>query len=410
MINLLERKIALRYLFTKKKDGFINIITTFSFLGISLGVAVLIVVMSVMNGFRTELINKINGFNPHLKIFSDQIDQIDLKKLNNQAIKNISDEFFLSNSGEAVIIHNSYTKGIILRGYLKDDFKKLKVIKNENFFGNNSISYNHISIGKELSFILNVDIGDKISIISPSSVMSIAGSLPKQKSFIVESIFESEMNEFNQNIAFLNLSDLEDFFNYKKINRYLEVFLKDPKSIEEKKQIFQDVFKDRLINSWADLNQSLFSALKVERNVMFIILSLIILIAAFNIISGLTILVKNKTRDIAILKSIGVQNNSIIKIFFLVGFLIGTISTFFGVIIGIIFSINIESIRSLISNLFNVSLFPEEIYFLSKMPSEIEPISIIIISLFSIIITCLVSIYPAIKASKLDTIKSLKYE
>ena len=164
MINLLERKIALRYLFTKKKDGFINIITTFSFLGISLGVAVLIVVMSVMNGFRTELINKINGFNPHLKIFSDQIDQIDLKKLNNQAIKNISDEFFLSNSGEAVIIHNSYTKGIILRGYLKDDFKKLKVIKNENFFGNNSISYNHISIGRELSFILNVDIGDKMGV------------------------------------------------------------------------------------------------------------------------------------------------------------------------------------------------------------------------------------------------------
>ena len=410
MIKLLERKIAFRYLFTKKKDGFINIITTFSFLGIALGVAVLIVVMSVMNGFRTELINKINGFNPHLKIFADQTDQIDLNKLKNKAIINISDDFFLSNSGEAVIIHNSYTKGIILRGYLKDDFKKLKVIKNENFFGNKSISYNHISIGKELSFILNADIGDKISIISPSSVMSIAGSLPKQKSFIVESIFESEMSEFDQNIAFLNLSDLEDFFDFEKKNRYLEIFLKDPKNIEEKKNIFQNVFKNKLINSWADLNQSLFSALKVERNVMFIVLSLIILIAAFNIISGLTILVKNKTRDIAILKSIGVQNVSITKIFFLVGFSIGTLSTIAGIIIGLIFSLNIEIIRALISNIFNVSLFPEEIYFLSKMPSEIDPLSIFIISLFSIITTCLVSIHPAIKASKLDTIKSLKYE
>tara|TARA_Y100000591_G_scaffold73932_2_gene61489 strand:- start:539 stop:1765 length:1227 start_codon:yes stop_codon:yes gene_type:complete len=408
LITYLERKIALRYLFTKK-DGLINVITIFSFLGISLGVAVLIVVMSVMNGFRSELINKINGFNPHLKVFSN-INSIELDKLRNDKIKIISEDFFLSNSAEAVIVHNSYTKGIILRGYLRDDFKKLKVIKNKNFFGNNFISYNHISIGKELSFILNVDIGDKISIISPRSIMSIAGSLPKQKSFIVESIFESEINEFNQNIAFLNLNDLEEFFDLDQNNRYLEVFLKDPRDIEKKKQIFQNVFEDKIINSWADLNKSLFSALKIERNMMFIILSLIILIAAFNIISGLTILVKNKTRDIAILKSIGVQNNSITKIFFIVGFLIGTVSTLTGIIIGIIFSINVESIRSLISNLFNISLFPEEIYFLSKMPSEIDPISILIISLFSIFITCLVSIYPAIKASKLDTIKSLKYE
>jgi len=409
LITLLERKIAFRYLFTRKKDGFINIISTFSFLGISLGVAVLIVVMSVMNGFRTELINKINGFNPHLKIFSYN-DTIDLTKLKNENVSKISENFFLSNAGEAVIIHNSYTKGIVLRGYLKDDFSKLKVINNDNFFGNKSISYNHISIGKELSFILDVDIGDKINILSPSSVMSIAGSLPKQKSFIVESIFESEINEFNQNIAFLNLNDLEDFFGFEKNKRYLEVVLKDPKKIEIKKKIFQQIFDKQSITSWADMNQSLFSALKVERNVMFIILSLIILIAAFNIISGLTILVKNKTRDIAILKSIGVQNTSIIKIFFLVGFIIGALSTLSGIIIGIFFSKNIESVRILISNLFNVSLFPEEIYFLSKIPSEIDPFFIFIISLFSVVITCLVSIFPAMRASKLDTIKSLKYE
>ena len=409
MITLLERKIALRYIFTNKKDGFINLLTTFSFIGIALGVAVLIVVMSVMNGFRTELINKINGFNPHLKIFPYE-KPIDLSKLKNDKVKEISKNFFLSNSGESVIIHNSYTKGLILRGYLRDDFKKLQVIKNENFYGNNSITYNHISIGRELSYILDVDIGDKINIISPSSIMSIVGSLPKQKSFIVESIFESEINEFDQNIAFLNLYDLEEFFNLDKSNRYLEVFLKDPKEIEIKKKVFQNIYNEQLINSWADLNQSLFSALKVERNVMFIILSLIILIAAFNIISGLTILVKNKTRDIAILKSIGVQNSSITKIFFLVGFLIGTLSTIIGIIIGIIFSLNIETIRSSISDIFNITLFPEEIYFLNKMPSEIDLNSLFIIGLFSISVTCLVSIYPAIKASRSDTIKSLKYE
>ena len=170
------------------------------------------------------------------------------------------------------------------------------------------------------------------------------------------------------------------------------------------------LYPDQLVYTWADMNKSLFSALKVERNVMFIILSLIIIVAAFNIISGLTILVKNKTRDIGILKSIGVQNFSIKKIFFLVGFIIGTSATLFGVIIGTLFSIYIENIREFISSLFNISLFPEEIYFLSTMPSEINIQSIILISICSIFITIIVSIYPAAKASKLDTVKTLKYE
>ena len=409
MITLLERKIAFRYLFSKKKDGFINIISTFSFLGITLGVAVLIVVMSVMNGFRSELINKINGFNPHLKVFSYE-NSIDLNKLKNKNIKALSDNFFLSNSGEAVIVHNSYTKGIILRGYLKDDFKKLNVISNDKFIGSKSISYNHISIGKELSFILNADIGDKISIISPSSIMSIAGNLPKQKSFIIDSIFESEINEFNQNIAFLNLNDLEDFFDFEKKNRYLEVFLKDPKDIEEKKKIFQKVFKDRLINSWADLNQSLFSALKVERNVMFIILSLIILIAAFNIISGLTILIKNKTKEIAILKTLGLSNRSIKKTFFLTGLTIGFFATISGIILGILISLNIEKLRIFLSTVFNLEIFPSDIYFLDKLPSEINTISILIVFIISLIISAIASYLPAMRISKMNTFRALRYE
>jgi len=171
-----------------------------------------------------------------------------------------------------------------------------------------------------------------------------------------------------------------------------------------------NLYPEQLVYTWADMNKSLFSALKVERNVMFIILSLIIIVAAFNIISGLTILVKNKTREIGILKSIGVQNFSIKKIFFLVGFIIGTSATLFGVIIGTLFSIYIENIREFISSLFNISLFPEEIYFLSTMPSEINIQSIILISICSIFITIIVSIYPAAKASKLDTVKTLKYE
>jgi lipoprotein-releasing system permease protein len=410
LISTLEKEIAFRYLKTRKKDGFLNIISIFSFIGISLGVAVLIIVMSVMNGFRTELINKIVGFNSHVTVKSYD-KPIDIKKLNNTDLKLISNELILSNTGEAVVINKDYTKGIVLRGYSKKDFSKLEIVKQENFTGNsnNLIDYN-ISIGKELSYSLNLQIGDKIIIMSPSGVGTIIGNLPKQQTFIVSSIFDSGLADFDQNIAFININSLENFFDLNKKDRNLEIYLRDPQNIEKMKIKIQSIFNNEIIYTWSDMNSSLFSALKVERNVMFIILSLIIIVAAFNIISGLTILVKNKTREIAILKSIGVLNKSIAKIFFLIGIIIGSSATIFGIFLGVIFSLYVENLRAFLSNIFNISLFPEEIYFLSKMPSEINISSIFIISICSILITILVSIFPAIKASKLDPVKALKYE
>jgi lipoprotein-releasing system permease protein len=298
-----------------------------------------------------------------------------------------------------------------LRGYLEDDFSKLELINNKNFVGETkNLEKNFISIGKELSFTLDLKIGDNISIMSSSGVETIIGNLPKQKTFTVISIFDSGLADFDNNIIFLNLETLEEFSNLSKNDRNLEVYLKNPQKIENQKNIVQKIFPMDLVSSWADMNKSLFSALKVERNVMFIILSLIIIVAAFNIISGLTILVKNKTKDIAILKSIGVLNNSIIKIFFLIGVIIGTSATLFGIFLGVTFSIYVESIREFISNTFDITLFPEEIYFLSTLPSEINLSSIFLISICSIFITILVSIFPAMKAAKLDPIKSLKYE
>ena len=410
MISALEKEITFRYLKTRKKDGFLNVISIFSFIGISLGVAVLIIVMSVMNGFRNELINKIVGFNAHVVV--DPYEKpIDKSKLNENNLKLISKDLIFSSNGEAVLLNKDYTKGIILRGYKKEDFLKLQIINNKSFIGDkNNLIKNNISIGKELSFSLNLKIGDKVSVISSAGIETIIGNLPKQQTFIVNSIFDSGFSEFDHNVAFINLDYLEDFFNLDESSRNLEVYLKDPSDIEKSKNLIQSIFKDEFIYTWSDLNSSLFSALKVERNVMFIILSLIIIVAAFNIISGLTILVKNKTREIAILKSIGVLNKSITKIFFLVGVIIGSSATLFGIFLGIIFSIYIEKVRTLLSAIFNISLFPEEIYFLSKMPSEINFFSIFIISICSILITVIVSIFPAIKASKLDPVKSLKYE
>jgi len=218
------------------------------------------------------------------------------------------------------------------------------------------------------------------------------------------------LSEYDENVAYINLKTLEDFFDKNPDNRFAEYYYKDPKNIQYHKENLMNLFPDAFVYTWADMNSSLFSALKVERNVMFIILSLIIIVAAFNIISGLTILVKNKTKDIAILKSIGVLNKSIIKIFFLVGVIIGTSATIFGIFLGVTFSLYIENIRQFISSTFNISLFPEEIYFLSKMPSEINISSILLVSICSILITIIVSIFPAFKAAKTDPIKSLKYE
>ena len=409
MISTLEKEITLRFLKARKKDGFLNVISIFSFIGISLGVAVLIIVMSVMNGFRTELINKIVGFNSHVTVkpYSNSINET---KINNK-LKLISKNIVFSNSGEAIILKNNNTKGIVLRGYKQNDLLNLEVLTNKKFKGDISLfDENFISIGSELSFSLNLEIGDELTLMSPSGVQTIIGSMPKQKTFIVNSIFNSGLAEFDNNIAFIELNVLEEFFEYDPNERNLEIYLKNPKNIDSQKLIVKQVFDDEFVFSWADMNSSLFSALKVERNVMFIILSLIIIVAAFNIISGLTILVKNKTRDIAILKSIGVLNKSIIKIFFLVGVIIGTSATIFGIFLGVTFSIYIENFRQFLSSVFNISLFPEEIYFLSKMPSEINPTSIILISVCSIIITILVSIFPAFKAARLDPIKSLKYE
>jgi lipoprotein-releasing system permease protein len=409
LISTLEKEVTFRFLKARKKDGFLNVISIFSFIGISLGVAVLIIVMSVMNGFRTELINKIVGFNPHVTVkpYNNPIEYKNYDKV----LITISENLILSNSSEAIIIRDQNSKGVLLRGYLEEDFSKLELINNKNFLGQNKkIEKNSISIGRELSFNLDLNIGDNITLMSSSGVETIIGNLPKQKTFIITSIFESGLAEFDNNVIFLNLNTLEEFSNLSTDDRNLEIYLKDPKNIEQQKNLIQKNYPNDLVFTWADMNRSLFSALKVERNVMFIILSLIIIVAAFNIISGLTILVKNKTRDIAILKSIGVLNKSIIKIFFLVGVIIGSTATIFGIIIGVTFSYYVENLRVFLSETFDLTLFPEEIYFLSTMPSEINFNSIFLISICSIFITILVSIFPAIKAAKLDPVKSLKYE
>jgi len=411
LISEIEKTIAFRYLKPKRKEGFLKIISIFSFLGIALGVAVLIIVMSVMNGFRTELIDKILGFNAHIiiKPYEKKIESQNLNELN--SLSNIIEKTMFSFNGEGILINKDVTKGILVRGYLKNDLKKINLLQKGIYEGSlANFNKNTVSIGKDLAISLDLKVDDKITLMSSAGIQTIVGSLPKQESFTISSIFNSGFAEFDQNVIFMPVEDVIPFFEVSDDDLFLEIYLKKPEHVEEAKKKIQNLFSDYFVYSWADLNKSFFGALKVERNVMFIILSLIIVVAAFNIISGLTILVKNKTKEIAILRTLGVSQKSIAKIFFLVGFSIGFFATLTGVLLGVLFSHNIEKIRSLLSELFNISLFPEEIYFLSKMPSEIDLNSILIITLCSLAITVLVSIFPSYSASKLDPIKALKYE
>ena len=411
MILKIERIIASRYLKPKKKEGFLKVISIFSFTGIALGVAILIIVMSVMNGFRTELVNKILGFNPHIivKPYNKKINKEDLNDLD--VLKENVLRTAFTFSGQAILLSRENTTGILVRSYLQNEIDKIDLMKKGIIEGSlKSFNKNTISIGKELAISLDLMVGDEITLMSTSNLQTPFGNLPLQEKFTISSIFSSGLAEFDLNVIFMPFENANSLFELSDMDINLEIFLKKPDKVQLVKERVQKIFSDHYVYSWADLNKSFFGALKVERNVMFIILTLIIIVAAFNIISGLTILVKNKTREIAILRTLGISKNSIAIIFFLTGFTIGLLATITGVTIGILFSYYIEEIRVLITSIFNIRLFPEEIYFLSQMPSEINLSYIFVISFFSLLITFLATIFPSLSAAKLEPIKALKYE
>ncbi len=410
MFTKAERLISLRNLRPKKKEGFLKVISIFSFLGIMLGVAILIIVMSVMNGFKNDLTKKILGLNPHVVIEPNSF------KIDNLFIKGLKDKFkdikiSKTYSGEGIILNNDNAKGIIIKGIDTKD------IKNFNFLFQNikknsldKFEENSAIIGAELAFNLNLKIGDKINLMSSAFIATPFGGFPKQETFTVVEVFRTGFYEFDQNFVFLNMSDVLSIFDKEEDEQNLEILLDDPMNADEYKKIIQQINQNYFVYSWTDLNKSFFSALKVERNVMFVILTLILIVAAFNIISGLTILIKNKTKEIAILKTLGLSNQSIQKSFFLTGFTIGFVASITGIIVGVIFALNIEKLRIFLSNVFNFELFPSDVYFLEQLPSEINTYSILIIFCFSLIISALASLIPVMSISKMKTFRALKYD
>ena len=410
MFTKAERLISIRNLRPKKKEGFLKIISIFSFLGIMLGVAILIIVMSVMNGFKTDLTNKILGLNPHIVIQPNSF-LINEKFINE--LKKKFDDIKLSKSyfGEGIILNENNAKGVILKGVDKSEKNISKFFDNFTNSGDfDNFVRNNVFIGSEMAFNLDLKVGDNINLMSSAFISTPLGNLPKQEKFKVAGIFSTGFLEFDQNIVFLNIDDVLSLFDKKNSDLNIEIYLDDPLQANSYKNKIQKINENYFIYTWSDLNRSLFSALKVERNVMFIILSLIIVVAAFNIISGLTILMKNKTKEIAILKTLGLSNQSIKKSFFLTGLTIGFFATVSGIILGVLFSLNVEKIRLFFSIIFNLEIFPSDIYFLEKLPSEINPNSIIIIFLISLIISAIASYLPAMKISNMSTFRALRYE
>ena len=410
MLTTIEKLIAARNLKPKKKEGFLKVISAFSFLGIMLGVAILIIVMSVMNGFRTELTDKILGFNSHISI-KPYAKNITKEFYSNLEAKYKNTKIIMTYEGEAVVMKSNSVKGILIRGLETrkvgeiDFFRKNIIDGNLSNFVNDSII-----IGKYLAIELGVVVGDTINIMSSSKVTTPMGLILKQSPYKIAAVFSSGLYEFDRNVTFLNLEDSLSFFDKTNENVTIDIFLKNPLIADKYKNEIQKNNPNFNVNSWSDLNKSFFSALKVERNVMFIILMLILIVAAFNIISGLTILIKNKTKEIAILKTLGLSNRSIRKTFFLTGLTIGFFATISGIFFGVLFSLNIEKIRIFLSKAFNLEIFPSDIYFLDELPSEININSILIIFVISLVISAIASYLPARKISKMNTFRALRYE
>jgi len=375
-----------------------------------LGVAILIIVMSVMNGFKTELTNKILGLNPHIVIQPNGFvidDNYILQLKENFKEISVSKTY----SGEGIIIINDKAKGTIFKGVNNKEIKIKEFLKKNVVSGDiNKFEKKNIFIGSELAFNLNLNIGDTVNLMSSAFVATPLGSLPKQENFNIAGIFNTGFVEFDQNIIFLIIEDALSIFDKDTKDQNIEIYLKDPLKANFFKKEIEKINQNFFVYTWSDLNKSFFSALKVERNVMFIILTLIIIVAAFNIISGLTILIKNKTKEIAILKTLGLNNASIKKSFFLTGFTIGFFATISGIILGVVFSSNIEKVRIFFSTVFKLEIFPSDIYFLEKLPSEINFHSIFLIFILSLLVSAIASYIPARHISKMKTFRALKYE
>ncbi len=422
MFKKTEFFIAFRYLKSKKKERALSIIANFSLIGIMLGVAAIITVMSVMNGFRDELIKRILGINGHVNVYSytgyfikysDQLNEIkkiiSQNKINNLSVKGVQPVI----STHVMASNQQRITGALLKGVDFNILSKEKIV-NKKIAGKklDNFSYDEVAIGYSMARKLYLGLGDKITITAPIGKVTAFGTMPSIKSFKIAAIFNVGMHEYDSSLIFIPLKGISKFLG--KQDGYVdffEIYTDNPDNANQLKKLLLNKGSNTYrVMTWQEINASLYGALKVERNVMFLILTLIVLVASFNIVSSLVILVKNKSKDIAILKTMGMSNNSLIRIFFISGATLGSVGTFMGVILGILISNNLDSIKSILNYLTGTDLFAKEVYFLSNLPSRIDYYDVLIITITALLITFIATIFPTYKVGKIDPVEALRYE
>ncbi|MEQ9334042.1 lipoprotein-releasing ABC transporter permease subunit [Thalassobaculum sp.] len=409
-----ERMLALRYLRARRQEGFISVIAGFSLLGIGLGVATLIIVMSVMNGFRAELMGRILGLNGHAAVYSrtgyiENFDQAAVQVASIPGIFSVTPQV----EGQAMLTVNGAASGAVVRGIRPSDLKAKRLIAEhvdagslDRFLGDDAVI-----LGGRLAQRLRVGVGDRVTLISPTSSVTVMGSVPRMKAYEIVGLFNVGMFEYDNTFVYMPLEAAQTFFKMGTTVNALEVFTLDPEDIRRfRLPLLESLPPDLYPVDWQQQNSSFFNALQVERNVMFLILTLIILVAAFNIISSLIMLVKDKNRDIAVLRTMGATRGMITRVFFMTGASVGVLGTAFGSALGLLFCENIEAIRQGLQNLLGVKLFDPVIYFLSKMPAEVDPWEVGSVILMALLLSFAATIYPAWRAARVDPVEALRYE
>jgi lipoprotein-releasing system permease protein len=409
-----EWMVALRYLRARRKEGFISVIAGFSFLGITLGVATLIIVMAVMNGFRQELFDKMLGLNGHVVVHSldpnfTNYDDIAAKI---RAVPGVKYALPLI-EGQVMVSTTMSSTGALVRGLRENDLKELKAVSGNIRFGtlDGFDRKDGVALGTRLANDLNVKVGDYVTLLTPRGASTALGTAPRVKRYPVVAVFEIGMSEYDSSILFMPLAEAQRYFSHPDGVTVLEVVLDSPDEVSELgPKILETGGRSIYVSDWRQRNATFFTALQVERNVMFLILALIVLVAALNIISGLIMLVKDKGRDIAILRTMGASRGAVMRIFFITGASIGVVGTLAGLLLGVLVCANIERLREFIGWITDTELFSPELYYLSQLPAEMDTGETVSVVVMALVLAILATLYPSWRASRLDPVEALRYE